>query len=119
MKIVVLTKRDVAYKGAQHLRLLPLDYSASSELDQLLNTHDFGTTDDIQLPSEIEVLFKKNAKPNLQLLLQCDIPGVIGLQEITNLSRHFESPGMEVELKRARYQMLADIARERFASSSS
>ncbi|KAJ8659203.1 hypothetical protein O0I10_004917 [Lichtheimia ornata] len=108
-----------AYKGAQHLRSLPLDYAESPELDRLLNTHEFCTTNEIQLPSEIEDSFKQSAKPNLQLLLQCDIPGVIGLQEITNLSHHFESPGMEVELKRARYQMLADVARERFASSSS
>ena len=96
-----------------------MDYAESPELDQLLNTHEFSTTDEIQLPSEIQDMFKQDTKPNLQLLLQCDIPGVIGLQEITNLSHHFESPGMEVELKRARYQMLADIARERFASSSS
>lgn len=101
------------------MKSLPLDYAESPELDRLLNTHEFCTTNELQLPSEIEDSFKQSAKPNLQLLLQCDIPGVIGLQEITNLSHHFESPGMEVELKRARYQMLADVARERFASSSS
>ncbi|KAI9320078.1 mitochondrial K+-H+ exchange-related-domain-containing protein [Dichotomocladium elegans] len=103
-----------AFKGVQHLRSLPLDYVASAELEQIFETTKLVTDKDVELPSEVKSMFKESKRPNLQILLQRDVPGVIELDTIAQLSRHFDSPGMEMELKRARYQMLAEIAKHRF-----
>ncbi|KAI9266902.1 mitochondrial K+-H+ exchange-related-domain-containing protein [Phascolomyces articulosus] len=104
-----------AYNGARHLKSVSLNYVASPELDQILENQIFDTTDQVKLPDEIEKRFLESPKPNIQDILHQNIPGVIDLENITTISHHFESPGMEVELKRARYQMLAQIAKERFA----
>ncbi|KAI8140873.1 mitochondrial K+-H+ exchange-related-domain-containing protein [Fennellomyces sp. T-0311] len=104
-----------AYKGAQHLRALDLDYTPSPDLDRLLGSQTYVTDDQVTLPREVEKRFSESSKPNIQDLLQQNIPGVLDLEKITQLSHHFESPGMDVELQRARYQILAQIAKKRFA----
>ncbi|KAI9497445.1 mitochondrial K+-H+ exchange-related-domain-containing protein [Zychaea mexicana] len=104
-----------AYKGAQHLKSISLDYAASPELDKLLEGQSYVTADEVTLPLEVEKRFAESSKPNIQEVLNQDIPGVIDLEKIMAISRHNESPGMEVELRRARYQILAQIAKQRFS----
>ncbi|KAG2227657.1 hypothetical protein INT45_004699 [Circinella minor] len=109
-----------AYYGVRHLKSVSLNYAASPELDQILQNQNFTTTEQVTLPNEVEQRFIKssNNKPNIQDVLHQDIPGVLDLENIMLISRYYDSPGMETELKRARYQMLAQIAKERFAKQN-
>lgn len=119
---VLMSSSLKAYKGAQLLGSASgnnsLVYETLPELDKLLEQTDFVDGDQVVFPDEIYRLLSESKIPNLQHILHDSIPGVLEPESIVKISHHFESPGMEVELKRARFQILANLAKKRIAQQS-
>lgn len=110
-----------AYKGAEHIQCLSehdkLEFTANQAIDGVLTDSRLAHGEDIQFPKEIEEAFKATDKPDL-VLLQEDIPGVLSEHHIKQLVERLQVPGLETELNRARFQILKDIATQRFKKSS-
>lgn len=107
-----------AYKGAQHLQYLTdqdkVEFTANEAMDGILSNICFSTEQDIKFPNQIEQAFQQSPnKPDL-LSLQQDIPGVLTETHIKQLVERLQVPGLEIELNRARFQILKDIATQRF-----
>ncbi|KAF7728059.1 hypothetical protein EC973_006696 [Apophysomyces ossiformis] len=107
-----------AYKGAQHLQFLSyhnrLEYTPHEKLDETFNGCSLSSTSDISFPAEVSEAFKQpGSKPRLHIL-QKDIPGALSLETINELAHELELPALELELKRARFQILCEAAHQRF-----
>jgi hypothetical protein len=107
-----------ALKGAEHLKALSeygsLQWTNDSHLDAIFETRSLVQSQDIAFPKQVEQSFKESPrKPNLVGLEQ-DIDGVLKLEDIKRLGETLEVPGLEMELNRARFQILKSIATERF-----
>ncbi|KAI8098219.1 mitochondrial K+-H+ exchange-related-domain-containing protein [Gilbertella persicaria] len=107
-----------AYKGAEHLQSLSDYGNLRCENDERLNAifDQLSLMDDDKLvfPSEIQHAFKESRKkPNL-ISLEQDLEGVLNAKEIKRLVETLQVPGLEMELNRARLQILKLIAKERF-----
>ncbi|KAG0178079.1 hypothetical protein DFQ28_000434 [Apophysomyces sp. BC1034] len=107
-----------AYKGAQHLQFLSyhsrLQYASHDVLDKVLENIPLSSASDVSFPTEVSDAFKESgAKPKLHVL-QDDIPGVLDLGTINKLAHELEVPALELELKRARFQILSETAHQRF-----
>ncbi|GAB5591397.1 hypothetical protein Unana1_06297 [Umbelopsis nana] len=113
-----------AYKGAQHLQYLIshncLEFDVSSDLDRILSDVQLSSSKDLILPSTITAPFsateptaaQTKPKPNLDPLHD-DIIGVIDINTINRIAQECKMPGLEIELKRARFQILAKIVNGR------
>lgn len=122
--ILNLTQIFTAYKGAQHLQYLTshdcLKFEKSSDLDQILNDVRLSSSKELILPSTITAPFsateptaaQTKPKPNLQPLHD-DIMGVIDIGTLNRIAHELKIPGLEIELKRARFQILAKIVNDR------
>lgn len=107
-----------ALKGAEHLKALSdygsLEWTYDSRLDAIFDTRALVRSQDITFPEKIQESFKESTRtPDLDGLEQ-DINGVLNLGDIKQLAETLEVPGLEVELNRARFQILKSIATERF-----
>ncbi|KAI7887597.1 mitochondrial K+-H+ exchange-related-domain-containing protein [Mucor mucedo] len=107
-----------AYKGAEHLQSLSdggqLQFTPNEAIDGVLTNICFAAEQDIKFPNAIEQAFQQSPnKPDL-LSLQQDIPGVLTESHIKQLVERLQVPGLEMELNRARFQILKDIATQRF-----
>lgn len=119
-----LTQIFTAYKGAQHLQYLTshdcLKFEISSDLDQILKDVRLTSSKELILPSTITAPFsateptaaQTKPKPNLQPLHD-DIMGVIDIGTLNRIAHELKIPGLEIELKRARFQILAKIVNDR------
>ncbi|KAI8385806.1 mitochondrial K+-H+ exchange-related-domain-containing protein [Blakeslea trispora] len=110
-----------AYKGAEHLQSLSdygnLHYDMDPQLNHIFDNIDLIEPQDLIFPDEIQSAFQESpTKPNLVALEQ-DLEGVLNTKDIKQLVETLKVPGLEVELSRARLQILKSIAKERFQSS--
>lgn len=109
-----------AYKGAQHLETLAsygnLKYAPNEAIDDVLATTQFLDAQDITFPDQVKQLVETEKKPNLADVLdeKVDLDGVLNHEQIKQLVERLQVPGLELELSRARFQILKDIATERF-----
>ncbi|RUP49333.1 mitochondrial K+-H+ exchange-related-domain-containing protein [Jimgerdemannia flammicorona] len=98
-----------AYKGAQHLHHLHtqnlLEYQPTATLDRCLNGLTPVTTDDLALPADVT--------PSNLSSLHDDIPGVIERARIAEIARVYDVPLLEKDVRRARFQVLARVVKER------
>ncbi|KAG2182548.1 hypothetical protein INT43_007479 [Umbelopsis isabellina] len=113
-----------AYKGAQHLQYLTshncLDFETSPELDSILSNVELSSSKELILPTAITAPFssteptasQSKPKPNLSPLHE-DINGVIDIETLARIGQECKMPGLEMELKRARFQILAKIVNDR------
>ncbi|KAI8973384.1 mitochondrial K+-H+ exchange-related-domain-containing protein [Mycotypha africana] len=105
-------------------------YTQDMELDTLFNgarlSLKLNVAKNIAFPKELEQAYqpssekKRNAVPSHQQLassLAQDIDGVLNQQHIKYLVDQLDVPGLETELSRARFQILKNIATERFANN--
>ncbi|KAH8556201.1 mitochondrial K+-H+ exchange-related-domain-containing protein [Umbelopsis sp. PMI_123] len=118
-----------AYKGAQHLQYLTshncLTFETSSDLDRILEGVQLSSSKDLILPSTITAPFSTtepiaahaNQKPNLEPLHD-DIMGVIDISTLNRIAHECKAPGLEIELKRARFQILSKIVKDRAAKNT-
>ncbi|OAD67358.1 hypothetical protein PHYBLDRAFT_189089 [Phycomyces blakesleeanus NRRL 1555(-)] len=109
---------SVAYKGAQHLEFLSyhncLRYSSNPQIDEILSGVKLASSHDVVFPLELS---KSADGPSSKLKLESlhqNFEGVIDLEIIDRLAKEFDTPSLEAELKRARYQILSQIAKQRF-----
>lgn len=107
-----------ALKGAEHLKSLSdygsLEWTNDPRLDAIFDKHALVQSQDITFPKRIQESFKESPiKPDLVGLEQ-DIDGVLKSEDIKQLVETLEVPGLEMELNRARFQILKSIATERF-----
>jgi hypothetical protein len=80
---------------------------------------------DLILPSSITEPFsateptasQKKQKPNLDPLHD-DIMGVIDISTLNRIEHECQVPGLEIELKRARFQILSKIVKDRAAKNT-
>ncbi|KAL0096931.1 mitochondrial K+-H+ exchange-related-domain-containing protein [Phycomyces blakesleeanus] len=107
-----------AYKGAQHLEFLSyhncLRYSSNPQIDEILSGVKLASSHDVVFPLELS---KSADGPSSKLKLESlhqNFEGVIDLEIIDRLAKEFDTPSLEAELKRARYQILSQIAKQRF-----
>ncbi|KAI8384531.1 mitochondrial K+-H+ exchange-related-domain-containing protein [Radiomyces spectabilis] len=112
-----------AYKGVQHIEALmqnnTLDFATNSTMDHILLKKTFASSHDVVFPSDIVASFTESpSKPNLQRL-EDDVDGVLDLQTISQLAHELDMGPLELELKRARFQILSEVAHQRFAQSTS
>lgn len=108
-----------AYKGAEHLKSLSdygsLEYAPNSAIDGVLNNIEFTHANDLKFPKQVEQAFIDSPKkPNL-ISLEEDVEGVLNNKDIKLLVERLQVPGLEMELNRARLQILKSIAKERFS----
>ncbi|CEJ03775.1 hypothetical protein RMCBS344292_17752 [Rhizopus microsporus] len=105
-----------AYKGADHLNDLTNNglviYEQDKQLDAILDNKKFVTATDIKFPEQVKDEFKAK-KPNLKLLEQ-DLEGVLSKADIKLIGEALDMPGIELELNRARTQILKGIALDKF-----
>lgn len=105
-----------AYKGADHLNDLMNNglviYEQDKQLDAILDNKRFVTAADIKFPEQAKDEFKAK-KPNLKLLEQ-DLEGVLSEADIKLIGEALDMPGIELELNRARTQILKGIALDKF-----
>ncbi|KAL0143065.1 mitochondrial K+-H+ exchange-related-domain-containing protein [Mucor lusitanicus] len=107
-----------AWKGAEHLESLSsygsLKYVNDVHLDTIFDKKQLVSAEDIVFPSEIHEAFQKSPnKPDLVAMEQ-DLEGVLNSNNIKQLVEELQVPGLEMELNRARLQILKAIATERF-----
>lgn len=107
-----------AYKGAEHLQILSnqgrLEYTPNQAIDGIFTNIDLTDAQQIKFPDQVQEAFKESPKkPNL-ISLENDIDGVLSHQHIKQLVDRLQTPGLELELTRARYQILKQLATERF-----
>lgn len=107
-----------AFKGAEHLKALydygSLEYTPNAALDGVLANVDFVKANEIVFSEEVQQAFKESPKkPNL-IALEKDMDGVLNNEDIKSLVDRLQVPGLELELNRARFQILKAIATERF-----
>lgn len=107
-----------AFKGAEHLKALydygSLEYTPNAALDGVLANVDFVKANEIVFSEEVQQAFKESPKkPNL-IALEKDMDGVLNNEDIKLLVDRLQVPGLELELNRARFQILKAIATERF-----
>ncbi|KAG1148500.1 hypothetical protein G6F37_002568 [Rhizopus arrhizus] len=108
-----------AYHGADSLSSLvnqgQLTYQQDEQLNALLNQHSFVSSDDLEFSQEIRQGFLEK-KPNLKLL-EHDLEGVLNNSDIKLIGETLDTPGLELELNRARSQILKAVALERFVKA--
>lgn len=107
-----------AWKGAEHLESLSsygsLEYAKDIHLDTIFNKKSLLSAEDVIFPSEIHEAFKASPnKPDL-IAMEQDMEGVLNSDNIKQLVEELQVPGLEMELNRARLQILKSIATERF-----
>lgn len=107
-----------AYKGAEHLQCLSehgkLEFTANQAIDGVLTNISLDHAQDIKFPSQLVEAFKQSPNKPDFISLQQDIPGVLNDDHIKQLVDRLQVPGLEMELNRARFQILKDIATQRF-----
>ncbi|OBZ88098.1 Uncharacterized protein C23H3.12c [Choanephora cucurbitarum] len=93
-----------ALKGAEHLKTLVdygnIEYETDPRLDEIM--------DGISLVDPHELIFPDASKPDLVGLEQ-DLEGVLNPKDIRRLVEILDVPGLEIELSRARLQILKSI----------
>ncbi|KAG1186988.1 hypothetical protein G6F35_014535 [Rhizopus arrhizus] len=108
-----------AYHGADSLSSLvnqgQLTYQQDEQLNALLNQHSFVSSGDLEFSQEIRQGFLEK-KPNLKLL-EHDLEGVLNNSDIKLIGETLDTPGLELELNRARSQILKAVALERFVKA--
>ncbi|KAI8878517.1 hypothetical protein K501DRAFT_258506 [Backusella circina FSU 941] len=107
-----------AYKGAQHLQSLAdygsLEYKEDPQMDALLGHIQFKSSQDIVFSEKVhEAFLNSPKKPNLEHIND-DVDGVLNSDDIQKLVKVLNVPGLELELTRARSQILKSIAHQRF-----
>jgi hypothetical protein len=109
-----------AYKGAQHLQTLAeygnLKYVPNEAIDGVFANTTFLDAQEIVFPQRVQDIVAQAKKPNLTDVLgeKVDLEGVLNHEQIKQLVERLQVPGLELELSRARFQILRDIAVERF-----
>ncbi|KAI8644968.1 mitochondrial K+-H+ exchange-related-domain-containing protein [Parasitella parasitica] len=107
-----------AWKGAQHLGSLSsygsLDYISDGHLDVIFDKKILVSAQDVVFPPEIHEAFEKSPKKPDLVAMEQDIEGVLNQDNIKQLVDALQVPGLEMELNRARSQILKSIAEERF-----
>jgi hypothetical protein len=94
-------------------------------LDRILEGVQLSSSKDLILPSTITAPFSAtetiaahaNQKPNLEPLHD-DIMGVINISTLNRIAHECKAPGLEIELKRARFQILSKIVKDRAAKNT-
>ncbi|KAI7900988.1 mitochondrial K+-H+ exchange-related-domain-containing protein [Cokeromyces recurvatus] len=110
-----------ALKGAEHLQSLidygSLDYTVDPRMEAILGST-LKTESNLDFPIDVQNAFKTSPnKPDL-ITLEQEIDGVLSPKQIKELVQVLEMPGLEVELSRARMQILKSIATKRFATQN-
>ncbi|KAI9486319.1 MAG: mitochondrial K+-H+ exchange-related-domain-containing protein [Benjaminiella poitrasii] len=107
-----------ALKGADHLKSLidygSLEYTDDERVDAIVGST-LKDASNLEFPRDVQDTFRLSSKkPNLRTLEQ-DIDGVLSPTQIKNLVNVLNVPGLEIELNRARLQILKALAAKRFA----
>jgi hypothetical protein len=93
-----------------------LEYEVDSQINHLLDNVDFKPTQSIVFSQKVVDAFLENPKkPNLECIND-DIEGVLNIQDVHKLVKVLNVPGLELELTRARSQILKSIAHQRFGN---
>ncbi|KAI7865264.1 mitochondrial K+-H+ exchange-related-domain-containing protein [Spinellus fusiger] len=107
-----------AYKGAQHLQFLSyhdcLQYTESPEINSFIETGSLSSSHDIDFPLEQSDILEATPSRDTLDRLHKNIKGAIDLETIDKISQEFNIPLLETEIKRARYQILCEVAKNRF-----
>ncbi|KAG2230140.1 mitochondrial K+-H+ exchange-related-domain-containing protein [Thamnidium elegans] len=107
-----------AYKGAEHLQILSdqgsLVYTANQAIDGVFTNIQLNDAQEIEFPNKVKEAFEVSpTKPNL-ISLEGDIAGALSHDQIKQLVDRLQIPGLELELNRARFQILKQVAMERY-----
>ncbi|KAI8089100.1 mitochondrial K+-H+ exchange-related-domain-containing protein [Halteromyces radiatus] len=101
-----------AYKGAQYLEHLIddgiLQYQTSLDIDNYVHGDYLAHPEAIVFPDNLIKTFKTTSKLDLHMF-DGDLPGVLNKQAIADLAQKCQTPSLELELLRARKQILATI----------
>ncbi|KAG1436776.1 hypothetical protein G6F56_013414 [Rhizopus delemar] len=107
-----------AYHGAHHLNTLSngqaFTFQQDEQLNAVLDSISFSSSTDLEFPKTIDQEFRQTTDPNLKLLEQ-DLEGALNKKDILLIGEALDTPGLELELNRARSQILKEIALKRFA----
>lgn len=104
-----------AWKGAEHLQSIA-DYDSlclTEDTTLLPPTLLLKDDKDIQFPLDIQKALDNNQPLTLELLDRQEIEGALNRKEIKAIVNTLNVPGLEMELNRARSQILKSIAMEK------
>ncbi|KAI9259035.1 mitochondrial K+-H+ exchange-related-domain-containing protein [Sporodiniella umbellata] len=104
-----------AFHGAEHLQQAAVVPTSNAQVNAVLDSVSFRSTHELQFPQEWKQDFNQKNKLDPKLLEQ-DLEGVLNKNDIRLLGETLETPGLELELNRARSQILQAIVTQRFTS---